>query len=218
MLRKTKLVLLLSASAFALTACVNPNAYPNDPNARTRNGAIAGALLGGAFGLTRKGHGKLLNGVVGAGVGAAIGGAIGAGLDKQAAELRGSMNSNVRIVNTGSELVVTMSEDILFATDSAVVRPDLKPELRALAQNLQRYPDTTVEVVGHTDNTGPAAYNQRLSTRRAVSVADELIANGVAPRRVRAYGRGEDEPIAANATAAGRARNRRVEFIIRPFN
>ena len=120
------------------------------------------------------------------------------------------------IVNTGDSLVVTMPQNILFATDSYAVRADLQDDLRAVASSLQRYPNSVVDVVGHTDNTGEAAYNQQLSQRRAQAVASVLTRSGVAGSRVRVIGRGEDQPIASNLTPDGRAQNRRVEIIIRP--
>jgi outer membrane protein OmpA-like peptidoglycan-associated protein len=122
----------------------------------------------------------------------------------------------VSVTNTGSALIVNLPQDILFATDSASLRPDLTQDLAAVARSLMTYPDTTVQVIGHTDNTGSAAYNQDLSQRRAVSVASVLVANGVPNFRVAALGRGEDQPIASNLSEAGRAQNRRVEIIIRP--
>jgi outer membrane protein OmpA-like peptidoglycan-associated protein len=113
-------------------------------------------------------------------------------------------------------LVVTLPQDILFATDSAVVRSGLQSDLGALARNLQDYPSTTVQVIGHTDNVGDAGYNQDLSSRRASSVSTILTANGVASYRIQSYGRGEDAPVATNLTPEGRAQNRRVEIIISP--
>jgi outer membrane protein OmpA-like peptidoglycan-associated protein len=92
----------------------------------------------------------------------------------------------------------------------------LQSDLRVLAQNLNRYPNSTIQVVGHTDNTGSAAYNQDLSERRARAVASILAVNGVSQGRLTAVGRGEGEPIASNLTAQGRAQNRRVDIIIRP--
>ena len=109
-----------------------------------------------------------------------------------------------------------MPQDILFATDSAALRPDLSRDLEAVATNLQRYPSSTVQVLGHTDNTGSASYNRDLSQRRAASVAAILVRNGVQPNRVVTYGMGEDQPVASNLTVDGRAMNRRVEIIIRP--
>ncbi len=209
--------LLAGLSALTLTACVDPNAYNGDPNARTRNGAVIGGLLGAAAGATSNGDDKLLKTVVGAGIGAAIGGAVGATLDQQAAELRGSINNpNISVTNNGSYLTVNMPQDLLFAVDSANLRPDLTNDIRAVASSLLKYPNSQIEVIGHTDDTGAESYNQDLSQRRASSVAGILINSGVPGSRIAAYGRGESQPIASNATTAGKAQNRRVEIIIRP--
>lgn len=216
MMFKTPL-LIASASLLALTACVDPNAYPNDPNARAKNGAIIGGLAGALAGANANGDDKLAKAVVGGAIGAAIGGAIGASLDQQAAELRGSINNpNVTVTNNGSYLTVNMPQDLLFAVDSAALRPDLRADLGSVAQSLIRYPNSRIEVVGHTDNTGSAAYNYDLSQRRANAVAGVLNQNGVPYGRITTIGRGYDQPIASNATPEGRAQNRRVEIIIRP--
>ena len=131
--------------------------------------------------------------------------------------MRGSLSDDrILIENTGSELIVTMPEGILFDVDSAAIRAGLQSDLRALASNLNQYPDTDVIVEGHTDNTGSAAYNQDLSTRRAQAVSGVLLEAGVAPFRVSSIGRGEDDPLATNLTPEGRQQNRRVEVIIRP--
>jgi outer membrane protein OmpA-like peptidoglycan-associated protein len=209
-------IILAATAALALTAC---DPYPQgDPgNQRARTGALTGALIGGALGATSNASERPLATLAGAAIGAAIGGAVGQGLDRQAADLRAAVgNPAIGIVNTGDALVVTMPQDILFPTDSAEVRGDLQRDLRAVAGNLMAYPDSRIEVIGHTDNTGSAAYNQELSQRRAGSVAGVLIGAGVPAGRVVAYGRGEDQPVASNLTPQGRAQNRRVEIVIRP--
>ncbi|PZX09736.1 OmpA family protein [Celeribacter halophilus] len=201
-------------ASFGLSACMDTY----DTNSKTTQGVALGAALGGITAAATSGsNDKLAKVAVGAMIGGAVGGAIGQQLDKQAADLRQDLgNDDVQIVNTGSQLIVTMPQDILFATDSAVVVPSLQSDLRTLAYNLQDYPNTTVQVIGHTDNTGSASYNQELSTRRASAVATILTANGVSTGRVHAFGRGEDQPVATNLTAEGRAQNRRVEIIITP--
>lgn len=213
---KTPLI-LAAAGALFLTACVDPNAYPDDPNARTKNGAVIGGLLGAAAGAATARDGDEFKGaILGGALGAGTGALVGADLDRQAAELRGSLNSNISVTNTGEYLIVNMPQDLLFATDSAAVRGDLRSDLSAVASSLLRYPNSTIQVVGHTDNTGTAAYNQDLSQRRAVAVASILRESGVPGGRIAAFGRGEDQPVASNLTPDGRAQNRRVEIIIRP--
>ncbi len=210
-------ILLSIASLMALTACVDPNTYPDDPNARARSGAVIGGLAGALAGANAGGDDQLAKAVVGGVIGAALGGAVGATLDQQAADLRNSIgNQNITVTNNGRFLVVNMPQDVLFATDSASLRGDLTRDIKGVAGSLLRYPNSTIEVIGHTDDTGSAAYNQDLSQRRAVSVANVLRESGVPNGRIAAFGRGEDQPIASNVTPEGRAQNRRVEIIIRP--
>jgi outer membrane protein OmpA-like peptidoglycan-associated protein len=153
---------------------------------------------------------------VGAAIGAAGGAVVGNILDKQAQELNRDLGNNIDVINTGDELIVRMPQDILFAFDSDRVRPDLRADLFTLADSLQRYPDTTVQIIGHTDNVGSASYNQNLSERRASSVGSVLVNAGVPGSRLRIFGAGEDQPIASNLTEEGRAQNRRVDIVIRP--
>ena len=210
-------ILLAVCGALALSACtVDPNAYPDDPNARAKSGAVVGALTGAVLGATIADDNKGRGAIIGAGLGALAGAAIGNDLDKQAAELRGSLSSDVSVTNYGDYLVVNMPQDVLFATDSATLRPDLTRDIKTVAGSLIRYPNSRIEVIGHTDNSGSAAYNQDLSQRRAVSVANVLRESGVPNARISAFGRGEDAPIATNLTPQGMAQNRRVEIIIRP--
>lgn len=214
MIMRAKLTSLAIALAVVLTGCVT--SPPGEPN-RTRDGALAGALFGGVLG-GAIGDGSAQGIAIGATAGALAGGAIGQSLDRQAADLRGSLNNDdIRIVNTGNELIVTMPEGILFDFGSAAVRPGLQDDLAILARNLQEYPNTTVDVIGHTDNVGSASFNQDLSAQRADNVARTLARNGVSPNRLRSFGRGENEPIASNLTDQGRQQNRRVEVVIRPI-
>jgi len=214
----TKLPLILaSASLLATTACVDPDAYPDDPNGRTKSGAIMGGILGAAAGAAvSDGDDKLKGALLGAALGAGTGALIGADLDRQAAELRSQMSPGISVTNHGDYLVVNMPQDLLFATDSATVSASLTGDLREVAASLLKYPNSRIEVVGHTDNTGGAAYNMDLSQRRASAVASVLLNGGVPSGRISAYGRGEDQPVASNLTPDGRAQNRRVEIIIRP--
>ncbi|MEM6374057.1 MAG: OmpA family protein, partial [Pseudomonadota bacterium] len=94
--------------------------------------------------------------------------------------------------------------------------PALQNDLGALASNLQAYPESTVQILGHTDSDGDASYNQDLSERRASAVTDILIGGGVAPGRLVAIGRGETQPVASNLTPEGKAQNRRVDIVILP--
>ncbi|WP_068109593.1 OmpA family protein [Tropicimonas marinistellae] len=209
-------VVLTLCSAMALAACTDPARLNPDSN-YTQQGAVTGGILGAATGLAVGGSNAAKNALVGAAVGAGAGALLGNQLDKQAEDLRQSIgNQNIIINRQGDVLVVTMPQDILFEVDSAVVSGSLQGDLAALASNLNQYPDTNAEIIGHTDNTGDAAHNQDLSERRALSVSQVLTANGVAAYRLSATGRGEDAPVASNLTDEGRALNRRVDILIRP--
>lgn len=210
---------LAGSALLILSGCVTPESVANSkPGDNTTAGTIMGGLIGAIAGMEMSSKGDRKKGaIVGAIVGAAAGNAIGQTLDEQAADLRRDLNNNqVNVTNTGSELIVTMPQDILFALDSAAVRSDLRRDLGVVAGNLQAYPNSTISIEGHTDNTGTANYNRILSQRRANAVADILVNNGVPPARLYAVGRGENEPVASNLSATGRAQNRRVEIVIRP--
>lgn len=202
---------VLAVSVLALTACA-PN--PNNMQNRTLAGAITGAAVGGVAGAMAGDRSTALAGAI---IGATGGALIGQQLDRQAAELRAALGSNVDVRNTGQELVLTLPQDLLFATDSATLRPDLQADLRVIAGNLVSNPRSDVIVVGHTDNVGSPSYNQTLSERRAGSVAQILRNEGVASGRIQTFGRGLSQPIANNNTTTGRQQNRRVEISIRPY-
>ena len=218
-MRIKALLIAGSVSAIALTACTPVDQYSANPNQRTKEGALTGAAIGAGLGILtgQGGKDKLDRAVVGGAIGAAAGGLIGHNLDRQAAELQAELNDNrIRVVNEGNQLRVVMPNGILFATDSASVQGSIQNDLYTVADNLNRYPNTRVEVVGHTDNTGSAAYNQDLSERRAAAVASILRNAGVSGGRIASYGRGESMPVASNLTADGQAQNRRVEILIIP--
>ncbi|WP_417672623.1 OmpA family protein [Pseudodonghicola sp.] len=214
---KTTTVATLCA-AVLLGACTDTQLLrSNDPNAKTKNGALIGGLLGAGVGAVSNSSNKTAAVLGGAAVGTILGATIGQSLDKQAAELRQQLASDgITVVNTGSQLVLTLPNDITFDTDSSTVRPALRADLDTVALHLQRYPDMLVQVIGHTDSDGDAAYNIGLSRQRATAVSDILQADGVPYTRLTTVGRGEEEPVASNLTAEGKARNRRVEIVMIP--
>lgn len=219
-MRTKSLVLPALAAGIALSACVPAGTYnPNDPNQRARTGAILGALGGAALGAATadSNDSKRDRAIGGAILGGLAGGIYGNILDQQAAELQRDITTNgVRIVNEGHQLRVILPEGILFPVDSASVNSSILPDLYTVADSLNRYPGSRVEVIGHTDNTGSAAYNQDLSQRRAAAVAAVLRQAGVSGARLVPYGVGENQPVASNLTPAGRQQNRRVEILIIP--
>jgi len=209
---------LAAASLLGLTACEAP--LPGQGTGNTQQGALIGTGIGAVLGAISGGdrEERLQNAVIGGVLGAGLGAAIGNDLDRQEAELRQQLGASVGIVNNGNQLIVTMPQDILFAVDSATLSGGLQNDLRAVAASLNRYPNTRVNVIGHTDNTGEAGYNLNLSQRRAQAVGSVLVSAGVTPARINAIGRGEDQPVASNLTPQGRQQNRRVEIIITPNN
>ncbi len=207
------------SSVLVLGACTDPGTLtaPGDPNQNAKQGALIGGLIGAGVGAIANGSDPLLGALAGGAIGAAGGGVIGNQLDKQAAELRQQLaNDGITIVNAGDRLIVTVPNDITFDTDSATVRPALRADLVRVGQNLVNYPNSNVQIIGHTDSDGEASYNLGLSERRANAVADILQANGVSYSRITTIGQGENNPIASNLTAQGKSQNRRVEIVVVP--
>ncbi|GAB4351480.1 MAG: OmpA family lipoprotein [Methylohalobius crimeensis] len=215
-----KFIAFIGVAALAAGCTTNP--YTGETQASktvigTGVGAASGAALGAIGGAIAGGEaGK--GAAIGAGVGALAGMGVGAYMDRQEAILRQKLaGTGVRVVREGQNLRLIMPGNITFATDSADIAPQFYTTLNAVALVLNEFPETLIEVTGHTDATGKAEYNQRLSQQRAGSVAQYLIAQGVAPNRTLAQGAGESMPIASNETPTGRAQNRRVEIRIRPM-
>jgi outer membrane protein OmpA-like peptidoglycan-associated protein len=219
-LMKTPVVFAL-CGVMALGACTDPallGGNPDDPKQKTKQGAVVGAAAGALLGALVSKDGDRADGALkGAVLGGAVGAGVGYSLDKQEADLRRDLgNENVTIQNTGDRLIVTLPQDILFSSGSFAVRSDLRRDLGAVAGNLQAYPNSTIQIVGHTDSDGDAASNQQLSERRANAVADVLLDAGVPIARIQTYGRGENQPVASNLDPAGKSKNRRVEIVILP--
>ena len=214
---KKPILLMAGASLLLATACTDPGRVGGyDPNEKARSGALLGGIIGAGVGAVVSDD-KAKGAIIGGAIGAAGGGVYGSYLDRQEAELRQQLNDDrIQIINTGDRLIVSMPQDILFAVDSTAINPGLRGDLHTVASSLQDYPDSTVQIVGHTDNTGGAAYNQDLSERRANAVADVLLDGGVAFARIQTIGRGEDQPVASNLTPEGRSQNRRVDIVILP--
>ena len=213
--------ILAAACLTALGACAPTDGTGTTGLSRTQQGALAGAAVGAVLGASRDSdsNNEGRDAARGAILGAAAGAVAGNVLDRQAQALQQSLsNPNIQVINRGSYLQVIMPEGILFATGSAAVSGAAQNDLYAVARNLNQYPNSRVEVLGHTDNTGSAALNMDLSQRRAQSVAGILAAAGVSSSRLIATGVGFNQPIASNSTAEGRAQNRRVEILIRPTN
>ena len=170
-------------------------------------GGVVGAVVGNATGSTARGA------IIGAAVGGAAGAIIGRQMQKQAEELAADLE-NAKVEQVGEGVLVTFDSGLLFDFDSDVVKGAAAENLRTLANSLNKYPESELLIVGHTDSRGADSYNQGLSERRAASARAYLSSQGVSTSRIRTSGRGEVEPIASNETDAGRALNRRVEVAI----
>jgi outer membrane protein OmpA-like peptidoglycan-associated protein len=170
-------------------------------------GAVVGGIIGKVSGSTAKGA------IIGAAVGGAAGAIIGDQMDRQAAELRQNI-PGATVERVGEGIQVTFASGLLYDFDSDAVKPDARANLQSLAQSLDKYPDSDLLILGHTDSVGTDDYNKRLSVSRADAAAEYLVAQGVDRSRIATGGLGEEEPVAPNATADGRSRNRRVEVAI----
>ena len=176
-----------------------------------RTGALGGAAAGAVIGGLASGSAR--GAIIGAAVGGAAGAAIGAVMDAQAEDLQDKL-PNARVERVGEGINIIFDSGILFDVNSANLRSAAQANLRDLVVSLEDYEGTDVLVIGHTDSTGEAAYNQGLSERRADSARTFLVGGGLDAGRVSAMGAGEMEPIDTNDTEAGRQENRRVEVAI----
>ncbi|HEX7978937.1 MAG TPA: OmpA family protein [Gemmatimonadaceae bacterium] len=178
-------------------------------------GAVIGATSGGAIGaVVGNATGSTATGLaLGALVGGAGGAIIGHQMDQQAKDIQQNV-PGATVARVGEGMDVTFASEVLFAENSDVLNEQARTNLTKLAQSLQKYPNTNVLIVGHTDSTGVASHDMRLSQRRAAATKNYLASQGVARSRIRSEGRGALEPVAPNDNEADRARNRRVEVAI----
>jgi len=208
---------LAAVSLLGVSACVTDPNTGEQKVSRTAIGGVGGGalgyLLGGIIG------GKTAR-IVGAGIGAAAGGYVGYRMDQQIRELdEATEGSGVDVTETpdGNGILVNLP-DITFAVDSTTISPGLRSALDEVAASLQKYPNSLIDVMGHTDASGSDAYNLDLSRRRAESVKGYLVMRGVSGARIATIGYGEQYPKASNDTPEGRALNRRVEIRITPIS
>jgi len=182
---------------------------------RTQKGAIIGTGGGAAIGavIGRASGNTALGTLIGATVGGATGAVIGNQMDKQAEEIRNEV-PGARVYRVGEGIIVEFSDKILFGVNQSDLNPASKANLNKLKEVLVKYPDTDIEIQGHTDNTGSDKYNMSLSKRRASAVSSYMVSTGVSSRRISTKGFGESAPNYGNDSEDGRAQNRRVEFLI----
>jgi outer membrane protein OmpA-like peptidoglycan-associated protein len=193
--------------AVLLTDCASMNRTEKGAAIGTAGGAAAGAIIGRATGNTA------LGAIIGATVGGVTGAVIGNKMDKQAEELKKEV-PNASVERVGEGIVVELSDKVLFSFNKADLSPASKQSLDKIIVVLNKYPDTNIEIQGHTDNKGTSEYNQTLSVKRATSVYQYLADNKIPISRLTTKGFGEEAPKYTNDTEEGRAQNRRVEFLI----
>lgn len=207
---KAKLISLSIVAALA-AGCAT------EQGTQTAVGTGLGAAVGAGIGNLIGGNTK------GTAIGAAVGAAAGAGVGYNWGAIKNRLAGNT--AGTGTQITeqpdgslkVAIPSSVSFDTDSATIKPSFRTVLDNVAQTISQQPDLSANVVGHTDSTGNPNYNMTLSQRRAQSVASYLSDRGVSRSRLTAEGRGQTQPVADNATEAGRAQNRRVEIYLKPI-
>ncbi len=221
---RSKLLLTGASVAILLggAACTTTDPYSSAPRRNnTGTGVIAGALGGALLGyLTNTSNSEegRKNALIGAGIGALGGAAVGQYMDRQQRELEAELSgSGVGVARQGDNLVLRMPSDVTFASGQSSINPRFNATLDDVAGVLNRYDQSIVDIVGHADSDGADDFNLNLSRQRASLVARYLVGRDVLADRLYVDGRGESAPIASNDTAAGKAQNRRVEILIRPF-
>ncbi len=182
---------------------------------KTQKGAVVGTATGGAMGavIGRASGNTALGAIIGATVGGATGAIIGNQMDKQAEEIMKTV-PDAKVERVGEGIVVEFSSNVLFGFDKSTLSAEARTSLDKLVKVLDAYPDTDIEIQGHTDSKGSVAYNQALSERRATAVSGYLEGQGTAGSRLTIKGFGETTPKYENNTDEGRTENRRVEFLI----
>lgn len=203
-----KCALIIGLSAMLLlTGCSSMNRATKGAAIGTAAGGAMGAVIGRATGNTAMGA------VIGAAVGGTTGAIIGNKMDKQAEEIKNTV-PDAKVERVGEGIVVEFSSNILFGFDQSALSNDAKVNLDKLVTVLNHYPDTDIEIQGHTDSRGSESYNQTLSEKRASEVNSYLLQKGITGTRMKIKGFGETLPKYDNDTEEGRAQNRRVEFLI----
>ncbi|MFT7235913.1 MAG: outer membrane protein OmpA-like peptidoglycan-associated protein [Methylophagaceae bacterium] len=211
-----KKALMVSLIAVMLASCAT-----DDPNQRAKMGAVIGAVAGAALGHSVENNKKGV--LIGAAMGALAGAGAGNYMDKQQQEMEAALaaeraNHAIEIQRLENEtLKIDIASEVSFDFGSAGLKPAFTPTLKKVADILQRYSNTIIHVVGHTDSVGSESYNVGLSQQRAESVVGYFASRGVTMTRLVAAGRGESEPRATNETEAGRQLNRRVEIYVKPI-
>lgn len=200
-------LMVIACAALILSGCSSLNKTQKGGAVGVVAGGTMGAVIGNASGNTA------LGAIIGAAVGGATGAIIGHQMDKQAEEIENTI-PDAKVERVGEGIVVEFSSNVLFGFDQSNLSTDAKINLNKLVKVLNTFPDTDIEIQGHTDSKGSESYNNSLSLKRAAEVSDYLRYNGVGTNRISIKGFGESMPKYDNSTADGRTQNRRVEFLI----
>lgn len=201
------LIFFVTIISFIAAGCKSMNKSQKGAVIGAAGGAVAGAVIGKAAGNAAMGA------IIGATVGGVAGAIIGRQMDKQAKEIAEEI-PDAKVERVGEGIVVEFNSRVLFGFDQSDLNSTAKENLDNLVKVLKKYPDTNIEIQGHTDNVGTDEYNQGLSERRAMVVTAYLRNAGIDANRVHAKGFGENAPKYSNETEEGRAMNRRVDFLI----
>ena len=227
-----KPIIASTLATLMFAGCVNQG-MPTIKNAdgstnNTQTGAVIGGLLGAIVGGSTVNHsGKRV--LIGGAVGSAVGAAIGYSLDQQATEVAQVLNTTVNnspsaeqnvnndliVSNTDKYVKIMFRDNMMFATNSPTPTPSAQAKISQLTHVLQKYPNTIIQTVGHTDSRGSFQYNQKLSEARASSVGNTIHASGV-PNPIYSKGCSFSKPIAPNTSPSNMALNRRVEVYLYP--
>lgn len=217
-MKKTLIAVALSTTM--ISGCATQDAYTGEQQtSKTVIGSVIGAVAGAATGAATSSKGDREKGMM---IGAASGGLLGAGIgqymDRQEAELRQKLEgTGVRVKRDGNKIELIMPGNITFDVDQSNIRTSFHDVLDSVVMVVKEFDQTAIAVGGHTDSTGGFEYNQQLSEKRAESVAQYLLNQGVAQGRVHTRGYGPRFPIASNDTEQGRQQNRRVEIDLMPM-
>src|SRR5688572_23642713 len=203
----SKISLIPISFIIIFSGCKSMNKTQKGAAIGTAGGAAAGAVIGRASGNTAMGA------IIGATVGGVTGAVIGRKMDKQAEEIKNEV-PGAQVERVGEGIVVEFNDKVLFAVDKADLSSAAESNLNELKDVLTKYPDTNIEIQGHTDSDGSDAHNNKLSNRRASSVASYLREKGVPSSRIVTKGFGETAPKYSNDSEDGKSQNRRVEFLI----
>ncbi len=217
-----KRYVVVVAASIAFAGCADMQRPSGRPLESMETGILVGAGVGAALGAVAYHQNRSRGALIGAVGGGLAGAAVGSYMDSQKRDLEKNLGQEIqsgeaRVEKMPNDVVrITMTSHTAFDTDSVNIKPAFHSTMDKLADVVVRYGKTTLTIVGHTDNVGSNQYNQKLSERRAVSVAQYFESRHVSPLRLATLGKGEGEPVASNNTESGRSANRRVEIYVEP--